>query len=249
MGRQLQLATTQPDEVELLRFISSLAPIRVFQTFAPSIDELWVVDWKTRVIPTAGFASGRRRSIGLLNMHRRVARSVHLRAQASSTSPTRTLHLSWSSAGAFSTSNGTVTFTGRGISQHRMGWLTMQRRLRVLRMRCGVGFAKLAGDYLTRRLTHRIFCQMLGHDMDKLRPNQSLASITPSPFSQPISFTCLIPTLSSPLNETQRCQSGVPPFAPATALVTFLPMKNELAAEHPGKLRGQFILHRESCLR
>ena len=55
MGRQLQLATTQPDEVELLRFISSLAPIRVFQSFAPSIDKLWVADWETREIPTAGF--------------------------------------------------------------------------------------------------------------------------------------------------------------------------------------------------
>jgi hypothetical protein len=55
MGRQLQLATTQSDEVELLRFIRSRAPIRVFQSFAPSIDKLWVDDWETREIPTASF--------------------------------------------------------------------------------------------------------------------------------------------------------------------------------------------------
>src|SRR5438034_6206037 len=55
MGRQLQLATTQPDEVELLRFVSSLTPIRVFQSSARSMDELWVDDWEKREIPTAGF--------------------------------------------------------------------------------------------------------------------------------------------------------------------------------------------------
>jgi hypothetical protein len=55
MGRQLQLATTRSDEVELLRFIRSLAPIRVFQSFAPSLDELWIDDWEVREIPTASF--------------------------------------------------------------------------------------------------------------------------------------------------------------------------------------------------
>ena len=55
MGRQLQLATTQRDEVELLRFIRSRAPIRVFQPVAPSRDELWVDDWETREIPSRLF--------------------------------------------------------------------------------------------------------------------------------------------------------------------------------------------------
>jgi hypothetical protein len=55
MGRQLQLATTQADEVELLRFICTLAPIRVFQSHTPTIDELWIEDWETRRIPNAGF--------------------------------------------------------------------------------------------------------------------------------------------------------------------------------------------------
>lgn len=58
MGRQLQLATTQPDEVELLRFIRSRAPIRVFQSFARSVDELWIDDWETRQIPTTGYGFG-----------------------------------------------------------------------------------------------------------------------------------------------------------------------------------------------
>lgn len=53
MGRQLQLATTDTDEVELLRFISSLAPIRVFQSSARSIAELWIDEWQTRKIPAA----------------------------------------------------------------------------------------------------------------------------------------------------------------------------------------------------
>jgi|SRR6266481_2194178 len=55
MGRQLQLATTGADEVELLRFIRSLAPIRVFQSFARSTAELWIEDWETRKIPAALF--------------------------------------------------------------------------------------------------------------------------------------------------------------------------------------------------
>ena len=54
MGRQLQLATTQADEVELLRFIRTLAPIRVFLCSARSVDGLWVDDWETRGIPTVG---------------------------------------------------------------------------------------------------------------------------------------------------------------------------------------------------
>lgn len=52
MGRQLQLATMQPDEVELLRFIDGLTPIRVFQTFAPSVDELWIPNWEHRQVST-----------------------------------------------------------------------------------------------------------------------------------------------------------------------------------------------------
>src|SRR5215469_17532853 len=56
MGRQLQLATTDADEVALLRFIQSLAPIRVFQSSAGSIAELWIDDWETRTIPSAVFS-------------------------------------------------------------------------------------------------------------------------------------------------------------------------------------------------
>ena len=55
MGRQLQLATTDADEVELLRFIHSHAPIRVFQSFARSAAELWIDDWETRKIPAPKF--------------------------------------------------------------------------------------------------------------------------------------------------------------------------------------------------
>lgn len=46
MGRQLPLAATPPDEIALLRFIDSITPIRVFQTFAPSVEELWIPDWR-----------------------------------------------------------------------------------------------------------------------------------------------------------------------------------------------------------
>src|SRR4051812_48550550 len=52
MGRQLQLAATQRDALELLLFVTSLGPIRVFQTFARSIDELWIDDWQTRELPS-----------------------------------------------------------------------------------------------------------------------------------------------------------------------------------------------------
>ncbi len=56
MGRQLRLATTTKDEVELLRFISRFSPIRVLQCQARSIEELWVDDWETREIELPGFA-------------------------------------------------------------------------------------------------------------------------------------------------------------------------------------------------
>jgi len=56
MGRQLQLATTTKDEVELLRFISRFSPIRVLQCQARSIEELWIDDWETREIELPGFA-------------------------------------------------------------------------------------------------------------------------------------------------------------------------------------------------
>lgn len=55
MGRQLQLATTLADEVELLRAIHALIPIRVFQVFAPTIEELWIDDWESREIPSASY--------------------------------------------------------------------------------------------------------------------------------------------------------------------------------------------------
>ncbi len=55
MGRQLQLATTEKDEVELLRFIRSLTPIRVFRSFARSTAELWIDDWENRKIPSPKF--------------------------------------------------------------------------------------------------------------------------------------------------------------------------------------------------
>lgn len=50
MGRQLALAATPDDEVELLRFIDSVSPIRIYKTFAPSIDELWLPGCDTRGI-------------------------------------------------------------------------------------------------------------------------------------------------------------------------------------------------------
>ncbi len=58
MGRQLQLATTDADVVELLRFIRSLSPIRIFQSFACSAAGLWIDDWETREIPKPKFYLG-----------------------------------------------------------------------------------------------------------------------------------------------------------------------------------------------
>lgn len=54
MGRQLQLATTKIDELDLLRFTQSLGPIRVFQSSAHSIEDLWIDNWETGELPAAG---------------------------------------------------------------------------------------------------------------------------------------------------------------------------------------------------
>ena len=51
MGRQLQLATTRADEAEFLRFVASLAPIRVFQNFAATPDDLWFADYGSIAFP------------------------------------------------------------------------------------------------------------------------------------------------------------------------------------------------------
>lgn len=51
MGRQLPVVTTPRDERELLRFIHSLSPIRVFRCFTPTPEELWITDWERREIP------------------------------------------------------------------------------------------------------------------------------------------------------------------------------------------------------
>lgn len=47
MGRQIQVASTQIDRIELFRFIDSIAPIRVFKSSAASIEDLWIEDWHT----------------------------------------------------------------------------------------------------------------------------------------------------------------------------------------------------------
>ncbi len=51
MGRQLQLATTRADETELLRFVASLTPIRVFQSSASTPDALWFSDYSGIAVP------------------------------------------------------------------------------------------------------------------------------------------------------------------------------------------------------
>ena len=56
MGRQLPIAATRQDEVELLRFISTLAPIRVFQNFASCPEELWIADWERQEVPGCGYS-------------------------------------------------------------------------------------------------------------------------------------------------------------------------------------------------
>lgn len=51
MGRQLQLAMRVEDERNLLRFVSSLARIRVMRMFARTKDELFIDDWEESELP------------------------------------------------------------------------------------------------------------------------------------------------------------------------------------------------------
>lgn len=44
MGRQLQLASTQEDDLQLIQIISGLVPITVFQSFADTPEALWLND-------------------------------------------------------------------------------------------------------------------------------------------------------------------------------------------------------------
>lgn len=55
MGRQLPILATPEDERELLRFIQTLSAIRVFRTFAPTPDLLWLDNWMDCDIEEFGF--------------------------------------------------------------------------------------------------------------------------------------------------------------------------------------------------
>jgi hypothetical protein len=46
MGRQLQTVTTPNDTRELLRFVQSLTPIRVFRSHQPTREAIWLDDWE-----------------------------------------------------------------------------------------------------------------------------------------------------------------------------------------------------------
>lgn len=45
MGRQLPIVATPADERQLLEFVQSLSPIRVFVPFAKDVNSLWIDDW------------------------------------------------------------------------------------------------------------------------------------------------------------------------------------------------------------
>lgn len=55
MGRQLPIVATPTDERDLLTFIGTLSPIRVYVPFAKTIDALWVDDWEHRDIAGSRF--------------------------------------------------------------------------------------------------------------------------------------------------------------------------------------------------
>jgi hypothetical protein len=55
MGRQLPIAATATDECELLIFMRTLSPIRVYVSLAQTIDALWIDDWGERDIEGCGF--------------------------------------------------------------------------------------------------------------------------------------------------------------------------------------------------
>ena len=46
MGRQLPICASVGDEIELLRFIATFSPIRVFRPFAQSQEALWIDYWE-----------------------------------------------------------------------------------------------------------------------------------------------------------------------------------------------------------
>lgn len=55
MGRQLPIIATRTDERKLLNFIRTLSPIRVYVSFAKTVDALWINDWEHRDIEECGF--------------------------------------------------------------------------------------------------------------------------------------------------------------------------------------------------
>ncbi len=55
MGRQLAIVATPNDERDLLTFIRTLSPIRVYVSFAETINALWIDNWERSDIEGCGF--------------------------------------------------------------------------------------------------------------------------------------------------------------------------------------------------
>jgi hypothetical protein len=55
MSRQLPIVATPTDERELLTFMRTLSPIRVYVSFTQTVDALWIGDWEQRDIEGCGF--------------------------------------------------------------------------------------------------------------------------------------------------------------------------------------------------
>lgn len=55
MGRQLSIVATPNDERELLTYIQTLSPIRIYVWFKQTVDALWIDDWEYRDIEGYNF--------------------------------------------------------------------------------------------------------------------------------------------------------------------------------------------------
>lgn len=56
MGRQIAIIAAPEDERSLLRYLTGLSPIRVFRTFAPTPEALWLDRWDEEDLPGFTFS-------------------------------------------------------------------------------------------------------------------------------------------------------------------------------------------------
>lgn len=161
MGRQIEIVTTAADELALIRFIESLAPIRVFRDFASSIDALWISSHEAPILARHGYHIWPQGSVDPNIFFRLAVRGARRIAEGSFLSRTRTRRRSWSSASCVEGTISAEDSIGLELSQLPRAWRTTRTNFRSLSMLSGVGLESTGANIRPGIATCSLFARRL----------------------------------------------------------------------------------------